>query len=194
MEKLNFKKRFIFPVLMVFLVMAASWIIYNLAWRIDTHFIHQTLASIFGTLLFVSVTFGTLFIYPLAYLRGASLTERVAASLVNPFLWATKECLRLLVSFTFFESLYYYFNPLSIWLFCGVFAQMGLVEMICRKKLKNQGQEITAMHPAALAVFLVSLFLVVFLYAWGQGENIYVIFLEWFRNIFGAGVGIQSTI
>jgi len=193
MDELNFKKRFILPVLTVFLVMVISWIVYNLAWRIDTHFIHQTLATISGTLLFVSVTFGALFIYPLAYFRGASLTERVAASLINPFLWATKECFRLLTSFTFFESLYYYFNPLTLWLLCGVFAQMGLVEIICRKKMKNQGHEITVMHPAALAVLSVSLFLVIFLYAWGQGENIYVIFLEWFRKFFGPGVGIITS-
>lgn len=194
MEKLNFKKRFMFPVWIVFLVMTTSWISYNLAWRIDNHFIHQALASVFGALLFISITFSPLFIYPLAYFRGASLTERVMASLINPFLWATKECLRLLTSFTFLESAYYYFNPLSLWLFCGVFAQMGLLEMICRKKLKNQDREIKAIHPVAMAVFLVSLFLVVFLYAWGQGENIYVIFLAWFRKFFGPGVGISPTL
>jgi hypothetical protein len=194
MEKLNFNKRFVFPVLTVFLAMATSWIIYNLAWRIDNHLIHQLLATLFGTLLFISVTFGALLIYPLAYFRGAPLPERVVASLINPALWSIKECLRLLTSFTFFESLYYFFNPLSLWLFCGVFAQIGLVEMICRKKLKNQGRDITAVHPAALALFLISMFLVVFLYAWGQGENIYVIFLAWFREFFGPGVGIQSSI
>jgi len=194
MEKLNFKKRFVFPVAIVLLIMMTSWIIYNLAWRMDNHFTHQVLAATFGTLLFISVTFGVLFIYPFAYFRGASLTERVLASLVNPVLWATKECFRLLTSFTLLESLYYFFNPLSLWLFCGVFAQMGLVEMICRKKLKNRGQDITAVHPAALTVFMVSFFLVIFLYAWGQGENIYVIFLEWFRVFFGPGVGVQSSL
>ncbi|MCJ7771899.1 MAG: hypothetical protein MUP22_02070 [Desulfobacterales bacterium] len=147
-----------------------------------------------GALLFISITFSPLLVYPLAYFRGASLTERMTASLIIPFLWATKECFRLLTSFTFLESLYYYFNPLSLWLFCGVFAQMGLLEMICRKKLKNRGEKIKAMHPVALAVFFISLFLVVFLYAWGQGENIYVIFLVWFRKFFGPGVGIQPTI
>ena len=194
MEKSNFKKRFIFPVMTVFLIATASWMSYNLAWRIGNNFIHQALAGLSGTLLFISITFSPLLVYPLAYFKGASLTERVTASLIIPFLWATKECFRLLTSFTLLESLYYYFNPLSLWLFCGVFAQMGLLEMICRKKLKHQGEKIKVIHPLAGAVFFISLFMVVFLYAWGQGENIYVLFLAWFRRLFGPGVGIQPTI
>ena len=188
MEKRNFKKRFLYPVAILFGVMTTSWIVYNLAWRIDNRVVHQTLASVSGTLLFVSVTFGTFFVYPLAYSRGASLPERVAACLINPFLWATKENLRLLISYSLAESFYYYLNPLSLWLVLGVIAQMGLAEMFCRWRSARSGEPVSVFAAGPLAAFAVGLGLVVVLFAWGQGENVYVIFLSGYRTLFGSGL------
>jgi hypothetical protein len=146
------------------------------------------LAAVSGTLLFVSVTFGVFLIYPMAYLRGAPLGERVLASLINPFLWATKENLRLYVSYSLGECLYYYFNPLNIWLFLGIIAQMGLAEMMCRGMRAHRGEEVKTYGAAPVAAFLISLLLVIVLFAWGQGENAYVIFLSGYRSLFGAGI------
>lgn len=190
MKKRTFVKRFLFPLLTVSLVMSASWIAYNLAWRLGPGGIHRPLAAAAGALLFGSVAFGALFVYPAAFFRGASPGERAAACLVNPFLWATKECVRLSVSFSFFECVYYYLNPLNIWLLCGVFAEMALAEILCRASLRRRGEAVRVLHPAALGVLGVSLFLAVSLYAWGEGENAYVIFLEGYRRLFGAGTGI----
>jgi hypothetical protein len=190
MEKRNFVKRFLFPVLTVSLVMTASWIAYNLSWRLGPGGPHRPLATAAGALLFVSVAFGALFVYPAAFFRGASPRERAAACLVNPFLWATKECVRLLISFSFFECLYYYLNPLNIWLLCGVFTEMALAEILCRARLRHRGEAVRVLQPAALGVLAVSLFLAVSLYTWGEGENAYVIFLEGYRRLFGAGTGV----
>ena len=44
------------------------------------------------------------------------------------------------------------------------------------------------------AIFIASLFLVVSLYAWGEGENVYVIFLEGYRDFFGAGTGVPVPL
>lgn len=188
MERQDFKKRFLYPVAVVFIIMSASWIIYSVAWRLESRFLHQTLASISGTILFLSVTFGTFFVYPMTFFRGASLPERIAASLINPFLWATKECFRLSISYTFAECLYYYFNPLSIWLFLGVVAQMGLAEMICRWRAAKRGEEMRIFAPGPVAAFVIGLFLVITLFAWGQGENVYVLFLTGYREFFGSGL------
>jgi hypothetical protein len=189
-KKQTFQKRFLFPVLAVFAVTAVSWATYNLGWRLDLGSLHRPLAAAAGTLLFVSVAFGALYVYPAAFFRGASLGERTAASLVTPFLWATKECVRLSVSFSFFECVYYYLNPLNIWLLCGIIAEMALAEILCRWRLRRGGEPIRAMHPAALVVLTMSLFLAVSLYTWGEGENAYVIFLEGYRCFFGAGTGV----
>jgi len=190
MEKQSFQKRFLFPALTVSVVMTVSWVVYNLSWRLDLGSLHRPLAAVAGTLLFASVAFGALYVYPAAFFRGATLGERATASLVAPFLWATKECVRLSAAFSFFECLYYYLNPLNIWLLCGVFAEMALAEILCRRRLQRRAPSTRALHPAALGVLAVSLFLAVALYAWGEGENAYVIFLEGYRHLFGAGTGV----
>jgi len=194
MERCGFRERFVTPVLVVFCVMILSWLVYNLSWRLENATLHRILASVSGSLLFLSVALGTLVVYAMAYFRGASLKERIAASLINPFLWATKECIRLCISFTFLESVYYYLNPLNIWLVSGVTAEMALAEMLCRQRSRSQGSDIRVLHPTALAVLLISLSLVVSLYTWGEGENVYALFLEGYRVLFGPGTGVQVTL
>jgi hypothetical protein len=193
-KRLALRERFFTPVLILFVVMTLSWLGYNLAWRLESATLHRVLASVSGTLLFLSVALGTLVVYWTAYFRGASLKERIAASLINPFLWATKECLRLSVSFSFFECVYYYANPLNVWLVFGIAAEMALAEIVCRQRQRSQGADIRVLHPSAVTVLLISLSLVVSLYTWGEGENVYAIFLEGYRVLFGAGTGVGVTL
>ena len=188
MEKQDFKKRFLRPVAVVFIIMTVSWSIYNTAWRLDSQTLHRSLAAISGTLLFLSVTFGTLYVYPAAFFRGASLRERILACLVNPLLWATKENVRLYISYSFAECLYYYLNPLSIWLFLGIVTQMGLAEMFCRWRQTKSGEAVRILGPGPVAAFVIGLFLTISLFAWGQGENVYVMFLAGYRTLFGSGL------
>jgi hypothetical protein len=194
MEGLGLRERFVTPVLVVFFVMTSSWLVYNLSWRLESVTLHRVLASGSGTLLFLSVAFGALLVYPMSYFRGATWKERVLASLVNPFLWASKECIRLSISFSFLECLYYYLNPLNAWLLLGVTAEMALAEILCRGRCRRRGEDVRVLHPTAVAVFLISLSLVVSLYAWGEGENVYVMFLKGYRVFFGPGTGVQASM
>ena len=187
-QQSSFRARFLHPVLVLFVVMASSWLVYNASWRFDSPLLHQALASVSGTILFLSVAFGALLVYSLAYSRGASLHERIIAALANPFFWATKECARLYVSHSFAECVYYYFNPLNLWLLLGVIAQMGLAEMLCRRRLAKRGEPIQVVVPGAAAALGGGLFLVIALFAWGQGEGAYVVFLEGYRALFGSGL------
>jgi hypothetical protein len=193
-KRLSFRERFFTPVLLVFAVMTLSWLAYNLAWRLESTTLHRVLASVSGTVLFLSVALGTLVVYWMGYFRGASLRERIVASLINPFLWATKECLRLSISFSFFECVYYYANPLNVWLLFGMTAEMALAEILCRQRQRSQGVDIRVVHPTAVAVLIISLSLVVSLYAWGEGENVYALFLEGYRVFFGPGTGVGGTL
>ena len=194
MRRFGVGERFVTPVLVVFLVMTSSWLMYNFSWRLENTALHYCLASLSGTLLFLSVAFGALAVYPVAYFRGATWIERVLASLINPFLWATKESTRLSVSFSFLECVYYYLNPLNIWLACAVTAEMALVEMLCRQRRRRHGADVRVLHPTSVAVLLIALSLVISLYAWGEGENVYVLFLEGYRVFFGPGEGVQVSM
>ncbi|MBN1573688.1 MAG: hypothetical protein JW984_10885 [Deltaproteobacteria bacterium] len=190
MEKRSFMNRFIIPVLIVFVVMSVSWIVYNLSWRLDNDTIHQLLADISGTLLFISITFGVIVVYSMAFFRRASLLERVIASFVNPAIWVIKEVFRMFTSFSITESLYFAANPLVVWLVLGTITQMGLLEIILRWRLKRRGEKVKVFNIPAILAFALGLFLVIVLYAWGRGENVFSFYLEMYRAIFGAGVGI----
>jgi hypothetical protein len=190
MERQRFSRRFVAPVLLIFVVMSVSWGVYNLAWRLGNPTIHHLLADVFGMLLFFSVTFGACIVYPIAFLRGASGPERVVASLVNPFIWATKECIRMFTSFTLAESLYYYVNPLNIWLVLGIIAQMSIMELILRNARRNRGEEIRVFSLPVVAALVISVALVVALYAWGRGENVFSYYLVVYKKLFGPGAGL----
>ena len=62
-KRLGFRERLVTPVLVVFVVMTLSWIAYNLAWRLENATLHRVVASVSGTLLFLSVALGTLAVY-----------------------------------------------------------------------------------------------------------------------------------
>jgi hypothetical protein len=188
MEKQNFSRRFLFPVIVVFIVMAISFLVYYGSRSIESQNVFMILARISGTTFFLAVAFGSIFVYTVSYIRGAPLGERILASVVNPFIWATKECIKQLEMYSVAESLYYYFNPLNFWLLCLMVLEMGIATLVARWILKRRGEGIRIATAAPLLVIAGSLFVVIFVYAWGKGENVYVIFLKGYRLFFGTGV------
>ena len=54
--------------------------------------------------------------------------------------------------------------------------------------IKRRGQKLAIVTPAPIAVILGSLAFVISAYAWGKGENLYVLFLSGYRFIFGSGI------
>jgi hypothetical protein len=100
----------------------------------------------------------------------------------------SKEVLRLTESHPLAECLYWYFNPLNVWLVSLMVLEMGIATLIARAILKRRGRQLKVVTPAPLAVILGSLIFVISAYAWGQGENIYVIFLNGYRFFFGYGI------
>jgi hypothetical protein len=186
--KQSFQKRFIEPVGAVFLIMALSWAVYFGSRALDNQSLFLVLSHISGTAYFISVAFGSLFVYTVAYLRGASLRECILASAVNPFIWATKESLLQLRTFSIAESLYYYFNTLNIWLISFMVLEMGAATLIARKILQKRGSTEKIITPVPMAVTLGSLFFVVFIYAWGRGENLHTVFRWGYILLFGTGL------
>ncbi len=185
MERRSFFKRSVIPPAVLLAVMASSFLIYNNAWRIENDLLHAAITDIFAVLLFLGVGLGVFFVYPLAFFRGAGLSERVAASLVGPFAWALKEAFRVGAVFSAAEAAYFLLNPLSVGVFFGAAAEMGLCEMLCRRRLKRGGAEVQVVPvPAALALGL-GLFMVVFILAWGLGVHSFYIFQAGYEALFG---------
>ena len=186
MDRYDLKRRTLYPMAVVFGVIVVSFCGYFGSRHMTHPLLHQAMAGVFGTTYFLSVAFGPLYIFTTGTVLGASLAERISASFVCPFLWMTKEVFRLTESHPLSECLYWYVNPLHIWLVCLVFMEMGIATLMARSILKRRGEEVKGSVAGPLAVTLGSLFLVVSLYAWGKGENIYVLFLEGYRLFFGS--------
>ena len=81
MERQGFARRAAAPAGTVLFVMAASAILYDQSWRIDNDTLHQLTAYVSGVVLFVSIGFGPLYVYPRAFARGAGALERILAAL-----------------------------------------------------------------------------------------------------------------
>ena len=184
----DFRRRFVNPVLTVFAAAGISFLGYFGSRHLSgSPFLHQTMAGIFGATYFISIAFGALYVYATAYVRGASLPERVLASFITPFGWMTKEVFILTASHPFLECLYWYFNPLNLWLTFLILFEMGTATLIARAILIRRGEEVRIVTATPVGAILISLFFIIFLIAWGKGENVYVMFLEGYRFFFGSG-------
>ncbi len=188
MQQQNFIRRSVFPVVLVLAIAIISFFGYSGSRSIENDKIRAVVALIFGTTYFISIALGPFYVYTLGYIKGSLLKERILASSLTPFLWMTKEVLRLTHSHPFLESLYWYLSPLHLWLIMLMGLEMGAATLIARKILKNRGDTKIVITLAPLIVMGVSLFLVIGAYAWGKGENLYVMFLEGYRILFGSGL------
>jgi len=178
------------PVLVVFTVMAVSFFGYFGSRQVASDGLQQVMALFFGTTYFLSVAFGPAYVFGSTTLRGVRLPVRILAAYVNPVIWMTKEVLRLTQSHPLAEALYWYCNPLNIWLVSLAVLEMGLATLIARRILRRRGVDIRVVSPAPVMIAILRLVFVISVYAWGKGENVYVLFLEGYRHLFGAGTGI----
>lgn len=132
------------PPVILLLVMLISWAVYNLSWRIGVETVHEVIAFISGSVLFVSVGFGVFVIYPLLYLRGASLPARVIGAFITPLGWMIKESALLFISYSAAECLYYMLNPLNVAISLVIAAQMGLCEAVMRTVSGGEARKTSA--------------------------------------------------
>ena len=176
------------PLLTVFFLALISYLIYYGSRRIENQPLQQILAAIFGTIYFCSIFFGPLYIYTYGYLHGVPLSGRILASSLIPFLWMTKDVLVLTESHPFLECLYWYFNPLSVWMVCLLAIEMGVGTLLGRVILKRRGESLQIVSFAPVAAIVIGGFVFGGIFAWGQGENLFAIYLDGYRMLFGSGI------
>ena len=176
------------PLLVVFLVAFVSYLIYYGSRLIGNQAIHQALAATFGAIHFASIFFGALYIYTYGYLRGVSLPVRILASSLIPFLWMTKDVVVMTESHPFLECLYWYFNPLSVWMVCLLAIEMGAGTLLGRAILKRCGEQVRILTLGPLASIVIGALLFGGIFAWGQGENLFSLYLDGYRLLFGSGI------
>ena len=188
MQPNNLRYRTLTPLLAVALIAGISYLGYFGARGMANAALGQGLATAFGALYFLAMILGPPYIYVTAYLRAAAPRERILAALLIPFLWMTKDVLVMVESHPFLESLYWYLNPMYIWLACLLAIEMGLGTLLARYILVLRGQPMRVISAAPLAAIVIGIVVFGGIYAWGQGENLFSIYLNGYRLLFGSGV------
>jgi len=188
MQTASFRDRILGPVASVFILAALSYLGYYGARTLGNDSLRLFLATVAGGVYFLSMVVGPLVIFMVVSLRGATLAESILATFAVPFIWMTKDVILQLESHPFLESLYWYFNPLYIWVTCLLVAEMGLGTLAARAIKKRRGEAVKVITIGPLIAILAGMAVFSALFAWGQGENIYALYLEVYRLIFGSGV------
>jgi hypothetical protein len=91
-------------------------------------------------------------------------------------------------SHPFLECLYWYFNPLTVWMICLLAIEMGIGTLLGRALLQRGGQSMKVISFAPIAAIVIGAIVFGGIYAWGQGENLFSIYLDGYRWIFGSGI------
>ena len=188
MKNRGSQQRLLKPVIIVFIIALLSYTIYYGSRRIENQAIHQPLATVFGTIYFLAIFFGPLYIFTTNYVQGFSLGKRILSSSTIPFLWMTKDVIVSMESHPFLECLYWYFNPLSVWMVCLLAIEMGLGTILGRFLLKRRGQPIKVVSVGPILSILIGAIAFGGIYAWGQGENLFSLYLDGYRLLFGSGI------
>jgi len=137
-------------------VMIVSRAVYLNACRIESQALYHALALLAGTVQFASVVLMALVVYPVTYFRGATATERVIASSTNLAVWVVIDTYKVSEAFSCLESIYYGVNIGAI-LIAWNFAQMGVLELVCRwgkRRRGNRGKILTLVPFVPILLFL----------------------------------------
>lgn len=133
---------------------------------------------------FLLLLAGTLAVYPIMYMRGSPLRERVAGALILPLVYAIWAMLQATAYFPAGEAIYYGFNPLT---FGSVFLQvglMGIAEIGCRWWRRRQGAQIAVArwtHVTAIVVGMAALYVTLL---WDGGVHWFYVYQEGFKLLF----------
>lgn len=176
------------PTLGVLLVTVVTLTTYHHLWRVAPTAVHRSVATVAGLIAFIAIGFGPLVIYLWGRHGGAPLRLVVAACFVTPVCWNVKEMIRVTEYFTVGEALYYGLNTVFLLTVFGAIGQMGLGELLYRRRQRagagGAGAMVTAGPLLAIGVAVAAFFT---LLAWGGGVHAFYIYVEGYRALFGSG-------
>ena len=185
MDKASFTQRFLYPIAVVLIILGVSKVLYEYSWHIDNRVLHQSVAFVSGVVHVLTLWLGSLIMYPWAFFKGASPVERVVACFIPPIAWTISEIVRVTEFFTLSESLYYGLNSQFL-VSCAMTAfLMGLLEIICRIRLKKRIE--TAPKIVTTAPIMAMLAGVGGIYVfliWGVGVHWFYIYQQGYKAIF----------
>jgi hypothetical protein len=189
-EKKPFGSRFLWPVGIALGIWAGlDFLTGHLEW-FGTGVPYRAAAFSSYLLLGILIAFGSFFLYPILFFRGASLKERMIGSYAVLLVWVFAEIFRVSETFTGGESVYYAFSPMPFGLLVYQVGYMSLCEMICRWRLKKRGARgLKIFTPGPLIGVGVLLAMNYLMILWGvpeesPGTKWFYIYQEGYKTLF----------
>jgi hypothetical protein len=173
------------PILTITII---SLFLYYSSRNIPNYSLRIFLASASGLVYFICILFSPLFIFILLDLKGIGFKKAVSFSLVIPVLWMIKDVIVLIESHPFIEALYWLLNPLYIWYSCLLIIDFGFGTLLVRYIKRRQGSQEQVFTAKPVIAILVAVTIAAGIFAWGQGENIYSLYLDGYRLLYGFGI------
>ena len=177
-------RRMFIPAFVLLVVAAVSLALYKNFWQFNLPHIQKAAAFIFGPAAFVTIGCGSIVVYPICRLRGASVAEAFAASMITPLAWILKEVVRVSEFFSWGESLYYGLSSSLLLAIAANIGFMGLGEMIHRRRLKKRGRAGAVVTPVPIAAVVFALAALYVILIWGVGVHWFYIYQEGYKAIF----------
>lgn len=169
--------------MLVFGIWLLMSLIYAKAWKFDLGGVNTFISWVcgLGDVIFRVLT--PLIVYAVACPRGASLAERVIASMVPTFGWAAYQLYLAAGVFSIGETVYYGFSSAFLFIFCVLISVIGLCELVFRLTgrqhrytKKRLTGPITAILIGPLSVFV--------LMVWGGGVHFFYVYQEGYKLLF----------
>ena len=177
MPNRDFTQRIVVPTSIVLAAMILSRVIYFNS--------SATVATLSGIVMFLGIGFGSFLIYPMSFVRGASLPERITGCLVTPLVWNGIEMYNVGQAFTLTESLFYGVNILSIGTVAGQFLIMGVCDFFCRL---SRGREARGgkkvLSPFAVLASVSGILGIYLVLVWGEGVGLHYLLIGLYKNVF----------
>ena len=150
---------------------------------------YRTAADILYSMLGFTIIFGSLIVYSLLYVRGASAKERILWALIVPLAWILKEAWRVSSIFSLGESFYYALSPLPMGLLLFQLLSLCLCEIFWRWWDKKRGETIRIVTTGPVLGLMIFALLVYFMLFWGNagdtpGSKLFYIYMEGYKALF----------
>jgi hypothetical protein len=176
-------RRFVFPALLVLGLWLVMSMLYANAWKFDLGGVNTVIAWTCGLGDLIFRIFTPLIVYAIASPRGASLMEKVVASMVPAFAWAVHQLYLAAGVYSLGETVYYGFGSAFLFVFCLVISSIGVCELVFRMISSEQGLSKKRVLGPIMAIFVgpLSIF---FLLIWGGGVHFFYVYQEGYKLFF----------
>lgn len=176
--------RFYIPTFMALIIFLVLFVTYNNSWYVNNRFLHFLLTDIAGFLYGAVIMAGSVIVYPILYYRGATLLERITGSSVILLAWYTKEIIRMMHVYTFWQSLFYLLMPVQFGVLLVTVIFISLSEIGCRHYAVRTGSLKATKRPIIpVIMLLVSISLVLMVLHQG-GQWYFFRFYDMYKLLF----------